>query len=116
MSKIYHVVYSQLYKYSDNVKKFLYTVYCQSPATYRSLQKEFKLPCKSTLNGWFKQNVLNYQMDLTNINDVTKILIQNQPDERTKCTLVVDAFSVSTITPFNKINLLIEKIITVFCT
>ena len=103
LTKISHV-HHRKYVYSEEYKKIVFTLHCQSPAAYRTIQSHFHTPCKTTLNNWFKPYIDDVQNDITKIENVSKILEKvesRELDEEIQCTLVVDAFSASTITLFN---------------
>ncbi len=94
--------------YSDEMYNFSYALYCQSGGAYRMMTDHFRMPCKTSLNLYFGNHIDNLQLDFTHIDSVYRILERKGKNinEPIPCTLVVDAFSVTTISPFNQVKYL----------
>ena len=92
-------------KYSQQWKLFSYSIYCLSQAAYRSLRKQFRLPSERCLRKTFEQKIKKIKKNFTEIDLIkNSIPINNFLFQITiPCTLIIDAFSISTITPFNKV-------------
>lgn len=94
--------------YSEEYKAFAYSLYCSSELCYRSLRSHFPLPSESCLRKSFQPAVIDLENHLSSIDDVHDLLLKRSDlyqipkDSKIKCTLVIDAFTTTTITPYCK--------------
>lgn len=94
--------------YSDEFKAFAYSLYCSSELNYRTLRSNFPFPSESCLRKRFQPQVIDFENQLSSIECVKDILIKrsklyNIPlNQKIKATLVIDAFTTTTITPYCK--------------
>ena len=93
-------------RYSNDLKLYAYSLYCLSPAAYRSMKKDFRLPSERCLRKTFQPKVKKIEKNITDINSIKYSIPLNYFIYKFSlpCTLIVDAFSISTITPFNKVK------------
>ena len=82
--------------------KFAYSIYCVSQVEFRSLRKQMQLMTELVMRKTFQRNVQITKEDLT--------IIQNLPGNfprylndphKIPCTLALNAFTVTAISPFN---------------
>ena len=92
-------------EYSLGFKAFTYSLYCSSELCYRSLRSKLPFPSESCLRKTF-QNPLNLlKKQLSSIENVRELLINRSSkfeEASVRCTLSIDAFSITTITPYCK--------------
>ncbi|KAK8860428.1 hypothetical protein M9Y10_012093 [Tritrichomonas musculus] len=96
-------------QYSQNLKEFCYSVYCTSETAYRSLRKQMRLPSESCLRKTFRPKVQNIKKKISDIRFTNQMLTENflnfnvfSSIQIIPCTLIIDAFTVSAITPYSK--------------
>lgn len=94
--------------YSDEYKAFAYSLYCSSELNYQSLRAHVPLPSESCLRKTFQPAVANLENHLSSIDQVQDLLLRRSEvykipkGSKINCTLVVDAFTTTTITPYCK--------------
>lgn len=93
-------------RYSEQLKLFAYSIYCVSPSAYRSFKKQFRLPSERCLRKSFEKKVKKNINNLTQLKNVKNSIPRNffLFKFSVPCTLIVDAFSISAISPFNKVK------------
>ena len=93
-------------RYSNKLKVYAYTLYCLCPAAYRAIKKDFRLPSERCLRKSFETKIKKIEKNITNLNAVKLSIPLNYFYFKfiIPCTLIVDAFSISAITPFNKVK------------
>ena len=95
-------------EYSDDFKAFSYSLYCASELGYRSLREQFPFPSESCLRKKFQKSVKIIEEELSSIDQVQNLLQKrselygNINGAKIPCTLVIDAFTTTNITPYSK--------------
>ena len=95
-------------QYSDDFKAFSYSLYCSSELGYRSLRAHFPFPSESCLRKKFSKKVKDLEEELSSIDHVKNLLNKrselygNLHHKKIQCTLVIDVFTTTTITPYTK--------------
>lgn len=86
--------------YCHQSKLFSWALFQMSPEAYKFASNVIPLPCETNLRKSFSSSYNQRKIDLTTIENVTKILDINKPVEPCKpidCVLCVDAFSATVL-------------------
>ena len=85
-------------RFSNFFKQFSYSIYIQSPASYRTIRDVLPFPSERLLRKEFSPKVQSVEDKLTNISKGNIISLINpllNTPEEIRCVLAIDAFSVS---------------------